>query len=497
MTTLFDAIETTDAGQVWQLCQNGAELSLIDESTGLTALAHAAETGQIEIVRTLLDAGADPDLGGVTTPLEAAVVEGHAEVAQILIGAGADVNRAVEDGFTPLMTAAATGDLLLVEVLLKAGARPRKTNDEGQTAISLAKEAGHSTIVTLLRNSRRRKSAAKTSTAGAKTSPRKTAGAKSTDGDVTDAGEAPQVAEAAAPEAETAEVSPAATDDSSEVDTAKTDTPDSDAATAEDGSDGPSPESSTAAAAAADGDAEATADAAEAPRDDAASEPRQHRGARRDGEPGSDRQEPPTVAPVEDLEAKVEAMAELAEKGKVAPLGKQVAAFEAGLEARDPEGRTLLMLASRRGDVELVFWLLDQGADVEAIDQPRVGHTVLVHATQSLSPDRDKIIRRLVEAGADINRPCGQRRRTPVMHAAEADVYLDRVEGPVFGNSTKTLILLGARLETKDARGNTVWQLIKKDAIGAPTYGASRRRLHQMLRVLEHGGAQPIASHAV
>ena len=167
-----------------------------------------------------------------------------------------------------------------------------------------------------------------------------------------------------------------------------------------------------------------------------------------------------------ELESIVEKMAGLAEKGKVAPLGKHLKNFEAGVEARDPEGRTLLMLASRRGDTELVFWLLDQGADVEAIDQPRIGHTVLVHATQSLSPDRDKIIRRLVEAGADINRPCGQRRRTPLMHAAEADVYLDRVEGPVFGNSTKTLIALGARMETKDARGNTVWQLIKKDAIG-------------------------------
>jgi hypothetical protein len=83
------------------------------------------------------------------------------------------------------------------------------------------------------------------------------------------------------------------------------------------------------------------------------------------------------------------------------------------------------------------------------------------------------------------------------MHAADADVYLDRVEGPVFAHSTKTLIELGARMESKDARGNTAWQLIKKDAIGAPTYGASRRRLHQMLRVLEHGGAIPIASHAV
>lgn len=519
MTTLFDAIERADAGMVWQLSQQGAELGAIDESTGMTALAQAAEAGQSEIVRTLLDAGAAPDLGGVTTPLEAAVVEGHAEVAQTLIDAGADVNRAVEDGFTPLMTAAATGDLLLVEILLKAGARPRKTNDEGHTAISLAKEAGHTTIVTLLRSSRRRKRVAAQvetpATPTASTPAEDNAGATDTSATAdTEAADAAVAAEnetqAEAPsedaEAETAEASDGAPADES--------SPSDEASAAADDGPGGDDAAETKAATTAVSQATAAGDDSAAPsqqaedgspeaenagRQEAGDEPAAKTTASpsQGTDPGGPSPEASPSAAVEDLHEKVESMAELAEKGKVAALAKHLKNFEAGTEARDPEGRTLLMLAAKRGDVELVNWLLEQGADVEAIDTPQIGHTVLVHATQCMSLEREKIIQRLVEAGADINRPCGQRRRTPLMHAADADVYLDRVEGPVFAYSTKTLIKLGARMEAKDARGNTVWQLIKKDAIGAPTYGASRRRLHQMLRVLEHGGAQPIASHAV
>lgn len=527
MTTLFDAIEATDAGKVWQLCQNGAELGLIDESTGMTALAQAAESGQLEIVRSLLDAGADPDHGGVTTPLEAAVVEGHAEIAQILIKAGADVNRAVEDGFTPLMTAAATGDLLLVEALLGAGARPRKTNDEGHTAISLAREAGHATIVTLLRNSRRRRSTAKKNTAKEEQAEApQTEAAQAVDNGATEGddaqGEVAQNADDGTPEeavdsasadvaAEAVEAQESNDGADSAIDSAATDSAANESPTdppdtsevegllaqQEDASNDAASSPDSVPKEAAEKAAEESSEGSEDQERQGRRKPRRDATSQDEADDAGAEDAAPAVPPVENLEALVEKMAPLAEKGDTSKLGKALAAIEGGVEARDPEGRTTLMLAARRGDVELVFWLLDQGADIEAIDQPRIGHTVLVHATQSLSPDRDKIIRRLVEAGADINRPCGRRRRTPLMHAADADVYLDRVEGPVFGNSTKTLIRLGARMETKDARGNTVWQLIKKDAIGAPTYGASRRRLHQMLRVLEHGGAQPIASHAV
>ena len=161
MAKLFEAIANGDSGQVWRLIQDGAPLDQIDDATEMTALAMAAESGAVEIVRMLLAAGADPDHGGPTTPLEAAVVEGHVEVARTLIEASADVHRRVADGFTPLMTAAATGNLPLVRLLLAAGARQRVENDLGETAISLAKAEGHDAIVQLLQEKRPRRSAAK------------------------------------------------------------------------------------------------------------------------------------------------------------------------------------------------------------------------------------------------------------------------------------------------------------------------------------------------
>jgi len=157
---LFDAIERGDAGTVWQQVQRGIRFDQIDESTELTPLALAAEAGHAEIVRILLSAGASPDLGGATTPLEAAVVGGHHEVVEALMRHDVDVNKAVEEGFTPLMTAAATGDLELVRILLNAGARSRAKNDDGDTAITLAEDAGHFGVAVVLRARRPRKARA-------------------------------------------------------------------------------------------------------------------------------------------------------------------------------------------------------------------------------------------------------------------------------------------------------------------------------------------------
>jgi hypothetical protein len=120
-----------------------------------------------------------------------------------------------------------------------------------------------------------------------------------------------------------------------------------------------------------------------------------------------------------------------------------------------------------------------------------------VYAVRSRSRERHEVIALLAAASADLDRPCGRNRRTALMHAAEADVYLEREDGGDFGGTTRQLIELGAALGATDRRGQTVWRQIKRDALGAPTFSPSRRRLHQMLRLLESCGARPVASHKV
>jgi ankyrin repeat protein len=74
---------------------------------GMSGLMFAARDGHIEAVRTLLQAGADPNFTDPddSTALIIALMNGHWDVARLLIEAGADVNHWDWWGQTPLYTA--------------------------------------------------------------------------------------------------------------------------------------------------------------------------------------------------------------------------------------------------------------------------------------------------------------------------------------------------------------------------------------------------------
>lgn len=107
----------------------------------------AAERGDVSAVQTLVDAGAVPD--GLQeqewTPLQAASFNGHVEVVRTLLSAGAQVNIA-ED--TPLMLAVWKGHAAITKVLLEADAG----FDVAQTyqPIEEAAAHGHASILIML-----------------------------------------------------------------------------------------------------------------------------------------------------------------------------------------------------------------------------------------------------------------------------------------------------------------------------------------------------------
>ena len=77
----------------------------VGKTGGMSALLYAAREGNIEVVRALLDGGADIDQvsGDGSSPLLIALMNGQFDLGMMLIERGADVNRAADsDGLSPL-----------------------------------------------------------------------------------------------------------------------------------------------------------------------------------------------------------------------------------------------------------------------------------------------------------------------------------------------------------------------------------------------------------
>src|SRR5262245_37120243 len=109
------------------------------QGDGMTALHWAALKGDAEMADLLIYAGANLKAAtrlGSYTPLFMAAKSGSASVIQRLLKAGADPKvAAAVTGLTPLMMAATAGDPEAIKLLLDAGADPNaKETEHGQTA---------------------------------------------------------------------------------------------------------------------------------------------------------------------------------------------------------------------------------------------------------------------------------------------------------------------------------------------------------------------------
>ena len=83
-------------------------------------------------------------LGGLYgTPLHAAVLGGHIEVAQLLVAHDADITSRCGDNFTPLHLASFRGHLKIGKWLLKHGADVNCQTKHGSTALHFAADTGH------------------------------------------------------------------------------------------------------------------------------------------------------------------------------------------------------------------------------------------------------------------------------------------------------------------------------------------------------------------
>jgi len=121
--SLIAAVRGQDGAAARELIAGNADVNAA-QANGATALHWAVHRDDLEIANALIEAGADVnatiDIG--VMPLSLACANGNESMAGLLLEAGADANATLMTGETVLMRAAYTGDIETVDVLLEHGA---------------------------------------------------------------------------------------------------------------------------------------------------------------------------------------------------------------------------------------------------------------------------------------------------------------------------------------------------------------------------------------
>lgn len=119
-----------------------------------SAFAAAVETGDATTVVRLLDGNAGwiqtPIGGDGWTALQMSIRFGRQEVTEVLILAGADVDRANPYGWTAVHYAAMNGNIAALRLLLKNGADGNRKAQQGETPLHWAVNNGQSDAAEIL-----------------------------------------------------------------------------------------------------------------------------------------------------------------------------------------------------------------------------------------------------------------------------------------------------------------------------------------------------------
>ncbi|MEH1938891.1 MAG: ankyrin repeat domain-containing protein [Nostoc sp.] len=151
LTPLIQAINLLHIEVIKLLIEVGADVHLY-QYIQTTPLGLSTSLGNLEIVKLLLQAGANPDLGGIDEPpLHRAVLIERVDIIKTLIEAGANINHLNSSNFTPLMVAANNGKFEIVKFLVETRrVYINATNQEGETALDKAIYWGYQEIIDYL-----------------------------------------------------------------------------------------------------------------------------------------------------------------------------------------------------------------------------------------------------------------------------------------------------------------------------------------------------------
>ena len=136
----------------WKKCGFDVNYVFKDSSKEFTLLHFAANFGDTNVTKLLLEEGANIDIKdqNKNTPLHLAASNGHTDIAKLLLEKGSDLSVVNKEGNTSLHLAASNGHTDTVKFLMEEGSDLSVVNKEGNTSLHLAASNGHTDIVKLL-----------------------------------------------------------------------------------------------------------------------------------------------------------------------------------------------------------------------------------------------------------------------------------------------------------------------------------------------------------
>jgi len=163
-TALLYAAQTGYTGIVHQLLEAGAEINHTDNH-GNSALFRAVGAGSVKAVKTLIAFEADVNLGGdyreygrrkeykgTIPPVVMAAKHRRAELVQMLLNAGAQIDATDPEEFTALWHACKNNDFNLITLLARAGANLNTLDRNGNTPLIHAVKTNDYELVKMLLN---------------------------------------------------------------------------------------------------------------------------------------------------------------------------------------------------------------------------------------------------------------------------------------------------------------------------------------------------------
>ena len=116
-------------------------------------MVYAIDQGNIELVKILLEAGADPNAKTQSGQVPVIQALDNPEIFKLLIKYKANLDVTDSYGNTPLVNAVQNNNIEMVKALIEAGADKNKADQAGTTPLELAKRNFYSDIEKLLADS--------------------------------------------------------------------------------------------------------------------------------------------------------------------------------------------------------------------------------------------------------------------------------------------------------------------------------------------------------